>query len=135
MPRKLWQLIDRHTKTPLNDPVLLPDQWGPIFGMHGVKDRLSDLSWVNLPNLAWIETDIEVPDPPPPPTEKDQLDDRIKRYLAKSDWAMLSDVPMTISEKQEWIEYRKELRDIKKQKGYPEKVTWPIAPDERKSDE
>tara|TARA_R110000822_G_scaffold188729_2_gene327788 strand:- start:506 stop:913 length:408 start_codon:yes stop_codon:yes gene_type:complete len=135
MPRKLWQLINKNTKVPQNEPMLLPDQWGPIFGMHGVKERLSDLSWVNLPDLAWIETDIEVPDPPPPPTEKDHLNERIKKYLAKSDWAMLPDVPMTIAEKQEWIKYRKQLRDVKKQKGYPKNVTWPIAPDEKESHE
>jgi hypothetical protein len=53
---------------------------------------------------------------------------RINRdeLLKHSDWTQLTHVPDTI--KQEWSTYRQMLRDITKQKGFPQKVVWPKEP-------
>ena len=50
--------------------------------------------------------------------------------LSSSDWTQLPDVQATLSEEEKirWKEFRQQLRDITKQKGYPEKVDWPKRP-------
>lgn len=49
------------------------------------------------------------------------------RQLAASDWTQLSDSPVT--NKSEWIAYRKELRDFPKQGADPKKWILPTAPE------
>jgi hypothetical protein len=55
--------------------------------------------------------------------------DRAKKMLAESDWSVLPDVPMTSGDRALWIEYRRALRDIRTQPGFPEDIQWPKAPD------
>ena len=54
-------------------------------------------------------------------------DARVQRdnLLAASDWTQLSDVQI---DKTPWILYRKALRDITKQIGFPLNIQWPISP-------
>lgn len=44
--------------------------------------------------------------------------------LSETDWMALSDNVMT----PEWINYRKALRDITSQEGFPHNVVWPVSP-------
>lgn len=44
--------------------------------------------------------------------------------LAETDWWASSDLTMT----QDQIDYRKALRDITAQDGFPHDVTWPVKP-------
>lgn len=46
--------------------------------------------------------------------------------LSESDWTQLIDVQ--IQTKQAWATYRKALRDITTQEGYPFNVIWPTKP-------
>lgn len=48
--------------------------------------------------------------------------------LVESDWAVLPDVPMTAGDRAEWIEYRRGLREIRLQTGFPDNIQWPKAP-------
>jgi hypothetical protein len=48
------------------------------------------------------------------------------RLLADCDWTQLADYAG--ADKAGWKAYRKALRDITKQKGFPATVEWPIAP-------
>lgn len=127
---KLWQLKKLSTGEYLNDPQLLPQNWGPVFGLLGFVDKLSDLSWLGdeYVDQGWFE----VGDAPPPP-EESSLSliewQRAKQLLQESDWSVLSDVPMSSGERAEWIEYRRELREIKLQSGFPEEINWPQRPD------
>jgi len=129
----LWQLRKLSTNENLNEPQPLPENWGGIFGLHGFKDRIGDLTWLGSPvhnDTGWFETDIPVP--------KTTLAEGVitessvtsvaKALLAESDWAMMPDVPMTAGKKQEWEVYRKALREIKLQPGFPENVSWPAKP-------
>ena len=50
--------------------------------------------------------------------QRDQL-------LAESDWTQVSDAPV---DQAAWATYRQALRDIPQQPGFPDNVTWPIAP-------
>ena len=49
------------------------------------------------------------------------------KMLRDSDWTQLPDVDLV--NKTEWKDYRKELRDITKQVGYPLSIIWPITPE------
>lgn len=48
--------------------------------------------------------------------------------LTESDWTILPDAPFTAAKKKKWKEYRQALRDITKQKGFPENVVFPEKP-------
>lgn len=61
---------------------------------------------------------------------KEQLEwDRAKKMLQESDWSMLPDVPMSTGDKTAWIEYRRSLREIRLQPGFPENIIWPARPE------
>lgn len=125
---KLWQLKKISTNEPLGEPQRLPENWGPIFGMSGVKDQLGDLSWVGLEDQGWFETDIDAPGTGES-TLADLEWDRAKQLLKESDWAMLGDIPLTIQQRGDWIEYRAKLRDIRLQPDFPNNINWPKRPD------
>ena len=42
----LWQLTRISTGEALGEKQKLPENWGPIFGLHGFLDKLGDLSWL-----------------------------------------------------------------------------------------
>jgi hypothetical protein len=48
------------------------------------------------------------------------------KLLIESDWTQLPDV--TLFNKEAWAAYRKSLRDISTQPGYPWTIEWPITP-------
>tara|TARA_R110000764_G_scaffold210375_1_gene296306 strand:+ start:2136 stop:2486 length:351 start_codon:yes stop_codon:yes gene_type:complete len=47
------------------------------------------------------------------------------RLLARSDWTQVADAPVNQAA---WATYRQSLRDITQQDGFPNDVTWPVAP-------
>lgn len=143
---KLWQLKKISSGEGLSEPQLLPENWGPIFGMEAIKDQLGDLSWLGeqFQDHGWFEVgDAPEPEPDPepvippapepePPITLPPLEyavKEVKNRLAESDWAMLPDVPLSKGKKQEWVDYRHSLREIKYQDGYPENINWPSKPE------
>jgi hypothetical protein len=114
---KLWQLRNPKTGENLSDPQPLPENWGPIFGLEGVKDRLGDLSWLGITDKAWFEV-----------TEKDLVDQQIERDLKESE-SMLTKEDMTKGERAAWIDYKLALQEISLQFGYPNEVRWPTRPE------
>lgn len=50
------------------------------------------------------------------------------RLLAESDWTQISDTPILASKRAEWLAYRKSLRDLTEQAGFPQSVVWPQTP-------
>lgn len=69
---------------------------------------------------------------------QDELDNEIKAawddirtrrtiLLLDSDWTQLSDSPLSVELKEQWMIYRQELRDITNQSN-PFDVVWPIEP-------
>lgn len=128
---KLWQLKKLSTGEALSEPQLLPENWGPIFGLHGFLDKIGDLgAWLgeSYADMGWVE----VGDAPPAPAESTKATlewERAKQLLRESDWAVLSDVPMTSGDRALWIEYRRGLREIRLQPEFPDNITWPIKPE------
>ena len=125
----LWQLKNLKTGAFLNDPQKLPENWGPIFGMSGITDRIGDLSWLGeaYADLGWVVVG-EAPPAPAQATAADLAWDRAKKMLAESDWSMLPDVPMTAGQKSAWIAYRKALREIRLHPDFPD-MDWPAKPE------
>jgi hypothetical protein len=48
--------------------------------------------------------------------------------LSTSDWTQIPNNPLTVEKQSEWAVYRKNLRDITTQSGFPLNVVWPVAP-------
>ena len=57
-----------------------------------------------------------------------EVRDQRDRLLAKSDYAVQPDYPLSDSERDAVIEYRQALRDIPEQKGFPDSIDWPGKP-------
>lgn len=125
----MWQLKKLSTNETLNEPQKLPENWGSIFGLQGVADKLDNLSWLGKPyeDMGWFVVG-ETQDPIES-TEAELVWDRAKQLLAESDWSVLSDVPMTSGERALWIEYRRALREVRLQSGFPKNVVFPKAPE------
>jgi hypothetical protein len=49
--------------------------------------------------------------------------------LKQCDWTQLTDVVMSDENKQKWVTYRKQLRDITSNFTNPDQVIWPMPPD------
>lgn len=121
---KLWQLKNPQTGENIGGLQPLPENWGPIFGMEEVKDRLGDLSWLGITDRCWVEIDVaDLPDP-----VKKDIDDRIA-VLYENANQMLSDQTLTKGQWQAWVEYQKQLQNISLQPGYPKEVLWPNKPE------
>ena len=98
--------------------------------MHGITDKLEDLSWLgpHYSDMGWFETDIASPPEPLEMSEGDKVERLAKARLKESDWTMLLDAPLTNLQRADWKMYRARLRSISGQKGFPEKIKWPIPP-------
>ena len=124
----LWQLRKLSTNENLSEPQPLPENWGPIFGLHGFVEKLNDLSWVGVEDQGWFDTGVQVSSP----STQDAAGlawSRAKTYLEQTDWTMLPDVPMTKEKKTQWVEYRRILREIRTQDGFPNNISWPNQPE------
>lgn len=73
---------------------------------------------------------------------KETIRNRIRedrnKLLARSDWSQLPDNSLTAEERNEWVQYRQQLRDLpshlKINTSYVTTInamTWPVAPDKR----
>lgn len=53
---------------------------------------------------------------------------RVKRnkLLAECDWTQVADSPV---DQEAWKAYRKALRDVPEQSGFPWNITWPVKPE------
>lgn len=122
---KLWQLKNPQTGENIDDPQPLPENWGPIFGMHGIKDRLGDLSWLGIFDKAWVE--VEVPDPPESVIA--DVTDRMLLLIEEVNQKIMNDKSLTKAQWQAWVEYQKQIQNIPLQPKYPKEVLWPTKPE------
>jgi len=126
----MWQLIDKRNKKILRSENKLPENWANIFGLENIKERLGNLTWLgkDFENLCWIEIQAEIDETVQQDLIKNEVDEKVKRLLQESDWTQLFDSPLSQDVRQKWILYRKELRNINKQPGYPKEVLFPARP-------
>jgi hypothetical protein len=126
----LWQLKKLSTGEAINEPQSLPENWGPIFGLPGIQDRIGDLSWLGeaYADQGWVIVG-EGTSGPVQSTEAELAWENAKRLLRESDWAVLSDVPMNSTQRTSWIEYRRGLREVRLQPEFPTNIIWPTIPE------
>jgi hypothetical protein len=97
--------------------------------MAGIQEKLGDLSWLGeaYADQGWVQVEGEevVINTSPGILAWEKA----KELLRQSDWSVLSDIPMTIAERQAWKDYRAELRGIRMQSGFPTNITWPTKPE------
>jgi len=48
--------------------------------------------------------------------------------LSATDWTQIADAPLTAEQRAAWSSYRKSLRDLTAQPGFPWTINWPEAP-------
>lgn len=97
-------------------------------------DRVVFGAWDDLVKEQFGVTEVMIPDPVIPPYEPtdEELARRVRderdRKLEETDWYMTPDYP-TDPETLEAVKvYRKALRDISEQSGFPRDVKWPEVP-------
>ena len=124
----MWQLKKLSTNEALNEPQRLPENWGPIFGMAGIQDRLGNLSWLGdaYADQGWFvigeETTI--------PLTAEEVNATIAKRLLDTAWAVAIDnTTMTRGQRAEWMTFRQALRDIPLQSGFPANIVWPSQPE------
>lgn len=113
----------------LSEPQLLPENWGPVFGLQNFEDRLSDLSWIgpDHADTGWFYVGEEPP-PPPEATPEELAWEQAKHLLRESDWTMLPDVRMTKEKRMAWEEWRHFVREIRSHPDFPN-ATIPPSPE------
>jgi hypothetical protein len=123
----LWQLKKLSTGEALNEPQRLPENWGSIFGMGGIKDRLGDLSWLGdaYADQGWFEVGEETQ----VPMTADEANATIAQMLINTAWAVAEDdLTITRGQRADWMTFRQALRDIPLQAGFPANIVWPTEP-------
>jgi hypothetical protein len=123
----LWQLKKLSTNEALNKPQRLPENWGPIFGMGGIVDRLADLSWLGdaYADQGWFEVGEEAEIP----MTAEEANTTIAQMLLNTAWAVaLDNTTITKGQRAAWIDFREALRNIPTQEGFPANIIWPTEP-------
>jgi hypothetical protein len=98
----MWQLRKLSTNEPLSEAGPLPNNWGPIFGLHGFQEKLGDLSWLgpSYADQGWVEL-----------TEAEQEESRKVKVMSRIGSeksianAALNNPEITIEQKIAWSEY------------------------------
>ena len=119
-------------------PVEISDEDAASFGFYAVEETpypegqfqtversaaLVDGAWIEQWAVTpWTQEQISVA------TENQWSAIRADRNqrLAGCDWTQLADY--TSANKADWTLYRKALRDVTKQKGFPVSIIWPTVP-------
>lgn len=97
-------------------------------------DRMVFGAWDDLVKEQFGVTEVMIPDPVIPPyvpTDEElarQVRDERDRKLEETDWYMMPDYPIDPETLEVVKNYRKALRDITLQSGFPRNVEWPVVP-------
>lgn len=124
----MWQLKKLSTGEALNEPQKLPENWGSIFGMGGIKDRLGNLSWLGdaYVDQGWFEVGEETP----ATLTADEANATIAQRLKDTAWAVAEDdLTITRGQRADWMAFRQALRNIPLQPGFPVNIVWPSQPE------
>ena len=78
--------------------------------------------------MGWVQVEGSFPVGTGKATAAEAAWATAKQLLRESDWSMLPDAPMTVGDKQAWIKYRMDLRNIRSSTGFPDAVSFPVKP-------
>lgn len=124
----LWQLKKLSTNEALTKPGVLPENWGPIFGLKGIQDRLGNLSWLGeaYADMAWVQVEGNVEDLAAPVDLKVIVDERLNNLLQEVEAKLAEN--LTVEQKIKVLDYQALLLKVTTQKNYPQEIVWPISP-------
>ena len=105
----MWQLRKLSTNEALSEAGPLPNNWGPIFGLEGFKEKLGDLSWIgpDYADQGWVEltnTEQEA-------VNKSKVLARVEEEKIIAN-AALSVSSITVSDKIKWDDYLIALEQV-----------------------
>ena len=116
-------ILDSETKICVNAIMLNdPSEWIPVEGQEVANNHEGGLGW-QLTSEGWID-----PNAVPRVYTWDNI--RVKRniFLQKCDWTVLPDSQLSDEQKQQWLAYRQQLRDVPESFPDPLSVIWPTPP-------
>jgi len=118
----MWQLKKISTNEALSEAGPLPTNWGPIFGLAGIKEKLGNLSWIgpDYSDQGWFELSEE--------EEKQiKIDRHIDKINKEKNKALeaLEDAGLTVGDMFLWKSYVLALEESKLK---PDLATDPILP-------
>lgn len=99
-------------------------QSGEIFGYDPTQKDLIEQAKAN-PDMEDVSNSWP-PKVDPIVVKSNEIRFERNSLLSQSDWTQVADAPV---DKTVWATYRQELRDITKQEGFPDNVTWPVRPE------
>ena len=121
----MWQLRKLATKEPLSEAGPLPDNYGPIFGLAGILDKIGDLSWLgdDFADMGWIELSLEEE------TEvlKIEVTNRIKEEKAIANNVLQAE-NLTVEQKIHWNDYLLKLDAVYLSADFDSNVRFPARP-------
>jgi len=121
----MWQLRKLSTNEPLSEVGPLPNNWGPIFGLKGIQEKLGDLSWIgpSYADMGWIELSL---------SEKKEIlsAEAISRLDAEKAKAkkIIASPSITVQQKSVWINYLLSLDLVPLQADFPFAPRIPVPP-------
>tara|TARA_R110002072_G_scaffold109620_1_gene237080 strand:+ start:17 stop:388 length:372 start_codon:yes stop_codon:yes gene_type:complete len=121
----MWQLRKLSTNEPLSKVGPLPNNWGPIFGLHGFLDKIGDLSWVgpNYADKGWIKiTEKELT-----AIRKKEIMDRVETEKTSAE-IIINNPTITVQEKIAWLDYLQALNSVCLCPDFDCNPSFPIKP-------
>ncbi len=121
----MWQLRKLSTNEALSEAGPLPNNWGPIFGLEGFKEKLGDLSWIgpDYADQGWVELNKEEVKA----CKKLEVAQRVEKEKTKAK-ATMSESRLTVEQKQNWDKYLKELDEVLLQADLHIAPRMPVSP-------
>jgi len=121
----MWQLRKLSTNEPLSEVGPLPNNWGPIFGLHGFLDKIGDLSWVGpiYADKGWVElTDAQLTE-----VRKKEVMDRVEEEKTLTELALNNPI-ITVQERVAWLDYLQALNAVCLCPDFDCSPSFPIKP-------
>lgn len=128
-------MIGVRVNKPLVDDYTFDSEGKPIkVDLPNTREKFQAvIDWCNA-NEAFIDDShpdyYEVKRVPEPPLEKVAYEVRMRRdgLLSCTDYLVTPDYPISTEDLEAVKVYRKALRDIPEQSGFPKNVQWPVEP-------
>jgi len=121
----MWQRKKLSTNEALSKAGPLPENWGPIFGLEGIKDRIGNLSWIgpHYADMGWVELSTEE-------LEAIRLNEVLARVEEEKEIAntALNSSELTIEGKASWLKFLLDLDLIYLQADKTVYPWFPIRP-------
>jgi len=121
----MWQLRKLSTNEPLSEAGPLPNNWGPIFGLHGFLDKIGNLSWIGpfYEDMGWVQLSVD--------EQKEILSAEVMPRLAaaKEEAEKTIATPdITVEQKSAWVNHLISLDLVPLQADFPFAPRIPVPP-------